>query len=342
MISVPVIQRMAVVNDIPVICAGNVQNGVMSRAGAHIFIPLEDLLDTLEGSHRIVRDGIGHTIIGSGPAAFRPHEIVLAVPLEDHGAFHIFFGSDLFIETAVLEGEQACHLVIQANDIAVPPAAVVHIDLSVGVLINKLIYRLCAIDDMADQRFAQQIFIGAFRLIRRGDTDAADLAFMDIIGRKEEIIFAVVLDHRGSPHGASCPFHFLIGEDLFMLCPVDQVFGRKAVEKSLFIERIRIGGIDPVGVAIDDRFGIRVPTGKNRIAAGGFIRGPGACRRGNDRRRAKQMLQHLFHTRKMLTEGSVSLKKIMVKKQKESFPSITVRWLSPSSRSRSRTRVWSG
>ena len=96
---------VTVVDDI--IFLAHAQHRVMAGTCGHAGILLQNLTDTAEGACRTVADGVGHAVVGSGPATFRPHKVVFAPVLHHVGAFHIVIGSDFLIVASVVEGYEA-------------------------------------------------------------------------------------------------------------------------------------------------------------------------------------------------------------------------------------------
>ena len=73
----------------------------------------------------------------------------------------------------------------QAADIAVAPAAIIHIVPAIVVMEDKLVDGLCAVHDIVDERPAQRIPIGPFGPVGHSHTDAAHLAFVYIVATEE-------------------------------------------------------------------------------------------------------------------------------------------------------------
>src|SRR5690606_27425495 len=124
---------------------------------------------------------IGDTVIRPGPATFRPHEIVLSVSHKHEGTFNVPLGRNLLVDGAVGKGLQSGEVVFEPDYIAMTPASVNQIVL-VLVFEYKLIDRLCAVVNFANQGFAKVVFKGPCRAVGDGYTYPANFAFMNIVG----------------------------------------------------------------------------------------------------------------------------------------------------------------
>ena len=82
MVSIGFTERSTVIDDIILVLAWQLNDGMMPGPGGHGRVLLEDLANPLEWSQRRVRDRVGHRIIRPGPSALGPHEIVSAVAHE--------------------------------------------------------------------------------------------------------------------------------------------------------------------------------------------------------------------------------------------------------------------
>src|SRR5664279_907105 len=106
----------------------------MSRAGRHVGVLLKDFAYPLERPQRRIRYGISDGVIRPGPTPFRPHEVVLACPDKHHRPLDILFRSDLLENRAIGERNEAAKVVLQTGNIAVSPAAVNHVILTIGMV----------------------------------------------------------------------------------------------------------------------------------------------------------------------------------------------------------------
>src|SRR5260370_40085418 len=105
------------------------------------------------------------------------------------------------------------------------PTAVNQIILLIHIAENKLVDRLSAVPNYADQRFPEQIVEGAAGLIGHSDADAANLLFLivNVVGAEKEIIFAIALGDGRRPHGSVRPGEAIGIENPAGLGPVDQI-----------------------------------------------------------------------------------------------------------------------
>src|SRR3546814_12217906 len=74
--------RPAVINNVPELFLRVVNDRMVSRAGSDLRILLQDGSTALKRPKRRVRDGIGHPLIRSHPAPFRPHKLIFYYPDE--------------------------------------------------------------------------------------------------------------------------------------------------------------------------------------------------------------------------------------------------------------------
>src|SRR3546814_10472417 len=74
------------VDDVPVIGPRHVDHRMVPRPARDLEILLQNLAHRLERSDRARPHRIGDAVIGAGPAALRPHEIIdaLALRSEEH------------------------------------------------------------------------------------------------------------------------------------------------------------------------------------------------------------------------------------------------------------------
>src|SRR5712672_1876003 len=104
------------VDDVPMIAFGDVDYGVMSGAGSDGGILLQYFTGPFEWAGDGVTDGVGHGIIGPGPAALGPHEIVFPIFAEHERSFDIVLGSDLLERGSVREIFKRSEVRLQADD----------------------------------------------------------------------------------------------------------------------------------------------------------------------------------------------------------------------------------
>ncbi len=168
---------------------------MMTRAGGHRRVLLENLAHALERpKHRRARS-VGDSIVWSRPTAFRPHEIIAAVLEEHERAFDVALRCDLLERCAIRKRRQAREVLIQFRNVAMPPTAVDQIKRSIAVLENKLIDRLGAIVKLINQRLAQVVFEWSSGLAGASDANTTNLLIvLNIIRAEEEVIPAAFLD----------------------------------------------------------------------------------------------------------------------------------------------------
>ena len=133
------------------------QHRVMTGAGRHRRILLQDLAGALERAERRGPDRVRNRVVGSGPAALGPHEVILAVLQQHEGSLHVARGSDLLEGAAVGEGDETGEVVLQPGDVAVPPAPVHDVVGAVTVLEDHLIDWLRAVVELVDERPSQVV-----------------------------------------------------------------------------------------------------------------------------------------------------------------------------------------
>ena len=118
--------------------------------------------------------------------------------------------------------------------------------------------------------------VGSLGTVAHRHADTADLAFVHVVGREEEVVAAVLADGGRRPHGPPRPRHVGLLQDAGVLRPVHQVVGGEAVEGELLVVGKAARGIDPAGSVVNDGFGIGIPSLENGVAAPFRRSGPGA------------------------------------------------------------------
>ena len=76
---------------------------MMSGTGSYTGILLKNYSLAMERSERRVGNGIGHTVVGASPTAFRPHEVILSVTFQHERTFYIVLRSHFFIDCAIIK-----------------------------------------------------------------------------------------------------------------------------------------------------------------------------------------------------------------------------------------------
>jgi hypothetical protein len=94
-----------VINDVIIIRPWDMEDGMMPCASGHIHILLQYLTDAFERTDGAVCHRIGYGVVGSTPAAFGPHKIILSFPKDHIGPFYIAFGCDLLKSNAIGKGD---------------------------------------------------------------------------------------------------------------------------------------------------------------------------------------------------------------------------------------------
>ena len=250
----------------------------MAGAAGDALIALKDFAFELEGTKGTVADGIGHAIVWASPAALAPHEVVLAAALQHEGAFNVLLAGRYLVELlSVFPRDDGKEVGAQLADVAMAPAAIEHIVLSVVVAEDELVDGLCAVDYLVDERFAESIFVWAFGTVAYGHADASNFAFMHIVPTKEKVELVVSLDDCGSPKRATEPRDVSLRDDVLVLRPVHEVFARESVEVQLLVVGSAKRREDPVLSVEDSTFGVGIPTGEDRVAAGLFLLGISCC-----------------------------------------------------------------
>ena len=104
------------------------------------------------------------------------------------------------------------------------PSAVVHVVLAVVVAEHELVYGLCPVHDVVDERLAQRVLVRALGAVGGGYAYASHLALMYVVGTEEEVVLLVgVYDGRG-PHCTLGPRHVFLVYDVRMLGPCHEVW----------------------------------------------------------------------------------------------------------------------
>ena len=85
MVACRIVQRTTVVNDVIIFRIRHMYNGMMAGSSRYRRVLLQYLGYPFERTERRICNGISHRIVGAGPAAFAPHEIVFTVLLNMNG-----------------------------------------------------------------------------------------------------------------------------------------------------------------------------------------------------------------------------------------------------------------
>src|SRR5262249_46791800 len=128
------------------------------------------------------------------------HEIVLPVLHDHEGAFHITLGGDLLELGSIGEGNEACEVVVQPRNVAVPPATISNVVRAVPDLEYERIDRLRAVVKLIDQCLPQIVLERAARPARSGDTDASHLlVVLNVVSAEKKVIPTALMHNRRRP-----------------------------------------------------------------------------------------------------------------------------------------------
>jgi len=127
---------------------------MVTSPGGYIFILLQDFTDAPEWPQRGVADGVGHAVIGPGPATFAPHKVIFPLPFEYKRAFHVPFGCDFFEYAAIFKRQEAGKITIQPGHIAIPPSSILQVILPL-ILEDKLVDGLGPVVELVDKELVQ-------------------------------------------------------------------------------------------------------------------------------------------------------------------------------------------
>src|SRR4029453_8035558 len=145
-IAIRLTERAAVVDDVPLARTGRAEHRMMPRAGRDTRILRQDVAGALEGSERRRPDRVRDRVVRTGPAAFGPHEVVLAVLHENPRALDVARRRDLLEHRPrAVNRHEAREVGIELRDVAVTPAAVDEVMRAAGIGEDEWIDRLRAV-----------------------------------------------------------------------------------------------------------------------------------------------------------------------------------------------------
>jgi len=123
MVTIRFTEWTAVIDDVVEILAGDMDDGVVARAGGNFGILLQDFADPGEWPEWRIGDGIGDGIVRTCPTTLGPHEVVLAVALEHERSFDVALGSDFLENCSIEKGFEAAEIILEPDNVAVrqPP-----------------------------------------------------------------------------------------------------------------------------------------------------------------------------------------------------------------------------
>src|SRR6188474_2798663 len=126
------------INDEPLIFAGQLDHRMMAGARGNLWILLQYFTYSLKRSERRIRYRIGNTIIRSGPSAFRPHKIILPFADKHERTFNITLWRYFFKLGSIIKRNKPTKVSIEFGNIAMSPTAIYQIVLSIFVFKYKL------------------------------------------------------------------------------------------------------------------------------------------------------------------------------------------------------------
>ena len=170
-----VAQRPAMIGDEPVVGARDVEHRMMTRPARDLEILRQYLAARGEGPGRGGARRISDAIVGAGPAALGPHEIIDALAFDQETALDIAGRGDFLVGGAIGEGFDPSQIGAQPYDVAMFPAAIEEVNLPVFVAIGEGVDRLSAIVKGTDQRLADRIAERAARVVADRQAYAAYL-----------------------------------------------------------------------------------------------------------------------------------------------------------------------
>ncbi len=223
-VAVHAAERVAVVDDVVDVGAGDGDDAVVARARGNGQVLLEDLVEALEGADRVVGDAVRDSVVGAAPAALAPEEIVLALALEHLGPLDVVFRRNLLVLVAVGESADADHVLVDEGDVGVAVAAVVDVGLAVVVDEDVLVNGLSAVVVLADERLANGVQIRALGAVCDANANATIFVIcLNVVGAKVEVVFAIARDGSGGPDSSLRPREAGRIQDVGVLSPVDEV-----------------------------------------------------------------------------------------------------------------------
>lgn len=184
-VSVGAAERMAVVDNVVNVRARYVDDAVVSGARRNGVVELKNLVEALKGADGTVRDGVGDGVVGAGPAALAPEEVVLAIALQHLASLDVVLRRDFLEDFAILKGSKANHVLVELGHVGVSVPAVVDVRLPVVVEEDVLVNGLGAVVVFANERLADGVLVGAFWAVCDADANATQLVVgLDVVGSK--------------------------------------------------------------------------------------------------------------------------------------------------------------
>ena len=244
----------AVIDDVPLVLAWNLKDGVVGSAVDFVFWHLlkdDRLLCHFDWSEWRFRGSVANVVVRTASVIYRPKEIVCSLAIEHVWSLTIGVSLErtaLWCEHDGSAWLEARHVGIQfcPCHIAVAPIDVVLARLRVCEYIHiDLLSSTHSFRKVADDRFAE-IHKWTHRIVGNSN---ADFLASACIGTEIEVVFVrtILLLHflnGWCPSIASCPCHLValhVEHGAFVL-PVDEVGGGEYVELISTPARIAIGG----------------------------------------------------------------------------------------------------
>src|SRR5689334_13357279 len=179
---------------------------MMPRARGDGRVLLQDLAGTLEGAERGRPDRVRDRVVGTGPPALGPHEIIFVVLEQHECAFDVPRRCDLLERGPVGKRHEAREVRVELRDVAMPPAAVNDVVRTITILEYVLIDRLRAIVELVDQRFAEVVSEWSVGAACAGDADASHRRItLNVVRAEEEVVPSVFFHDRRRPERAAGP-----------------------------------------------------------------------------------------------------------------------------------------
>ena len=199
-------QRVPMIDDVVLVLASAADDGVVSGPRGDGRVGLQDRPFPLEGAEGAVGAGVGHVVVGAGPATLTPHKVVSPVSLEHERTLHIALRRHFLVDAPVLEGDEAHQVVTQLHQVAMPPAAVVHIVRPVVIQEDELVDGLRPVHDLVHERMPEGVLERAGGVVSHGDADAALPFLVHVVRPEKEVVLPVLPDHGRRPARKCCPW----------------------------------------------------------------------------------------------------------------------------------------
>lgn len=118
------LKRSPVVNDVMFIFSRYAYHGMVSGTGGYFGVLLEYFPYAFEWSERRVGNGVGHTVVGVSPTAFRPYEVIFPMPFHSFIVYRIgvflFRVSWVCFSKQFVLGDIEYFIIVFSNESALP------------------------------------------------------------------------------------------------------------------------------------------------------------------------------------------------------------------------------